>query len=256
MQIGAVDSRRAIAQHTALVRTVRACGAHVTSVPFVHGAFDSVFAKDNALYARRAGHTAALLAEPRHEVRQIEQLARARDLAHSGIAVRPAVAAFEGGDVVVPAHGRHVLLGHGFRSDAAAARALEDFLDTQVIALELIDPALYHLDTALGALADGTILYCEDAFAPAARAALAALAGRDLIPVSRGEAMRFALNFVEIGDTIVTGTDSAEVRAILEARGRRVLYTPLDEFHRAGGSAACLLGPVHDSAAVAAVRAA
>jgi N-dimethylarginine dimethylaminohydrolase len=58
--------------------------------------------------------------------------------------------------------------------------------------------------------------------------------------------VQFALNFVEIGDTIVTGTDAPEVTAALSARGKRVIVTPLDEFQRAGGSAACLLAPVHD----------
>ena len=31
----------------------------------------------------------------------------------------------------------------------------------------------------------------------------------------------------------MTGTDSEEVRHALEARGHRVIYTPLDEFQRA-----------------------
>lgn len=254
MQIGAVDVARAIAQHAALLRTVRAAGGHVDTVPFVHGAFDSVFAKDNGLYTNKRGHTHALLAMPRHSVRQIEQHARARDFRRAGIEVHPTAAEFEGGDVVVPSHGRYALLGHGFRSATTAVKALEEFLELPVAALELVDPALYHLDTALAALADGTIVYCEDAFSADGRRALAALPGSTLVPVSRDEAMRFALNFVEIGDTIVTGTDSAEVCARLEACGKRVLYTPLDQFQLAGGSAACLLGQIHDVRAVASAQ--
>ena len=41
---GSVNSSRAVAQHRALLSAVRALGATVDIVPFVHGAFDSVFA--------------------------------------------------------------------------------------------------------------------------------------------------------------------------------------------------------------------
>ncbi len=72
-----------------------------------------------------------------------------------------------------------------------------------------------------------------------------------MISISRDAAMQFALNVVEIGDAMLTGTDSVEVASILECLGKRVVHTPLDEVHRAGGSAACLLAPVHDHATVA-----
>src|SRR5688572_5310837 len=69
MVIGAVDPQRAIVQHAGLLRTVRALGAEVETVPFVHGAFDSVFAKDNALYTSTNGLTHALLSQPRYAER-------------------------------------------------------------------------------------------------------------------------------------------------------------------------------------------
>ena len=68
--------------------------------------------------------------------------------------------------------------------------------------------------------------------------------------------MKFALNFVEIDGAVVTGTQCETTNAILEASGKRVVYTPLDEFQRAGGSAACLLAPVYTvaTAATTAIR--
>ncbi|HLL25533.1 MAG TPA: arginine deiminase-related protein, partial [Kofleriaceae bacterium] len=237
------------AQYAALLRTVRSLGAQIELLPFVHGAFDSVFAKDNALYTRENNLVHALFARPRHAERQREQAARAAELEQRGVVVTTEAAAFEGGDVIV-VPGRCVLLGHGFRSRRDAAPILERCLDLPVIALELVDPALYHLDTALAVLADGTALVCDEAFAPAARATLRSLGLGDVISVPRDEAMRFALNLVEIGDAIVTGTSSS-VNALLASRGKHVRYTPLDEFQRAGGSAACLLAHVHDHATVA-----
>ena len=250
MIVGSVHPERAVAQHAALVRAVRGLGIDLQLVPFVHGAFDSVFVKDNAIFTRDRGITHALLGRPRYAERQQEQAVRAADLVRAGIALHPALAELEGGDVIV-VPGKCALLGHGFRSARAAAPVLETFLGLPVVTVELVDPALYHLDTAIAALADGTLLVCDDALAPGAPRELRSLGLGEVIAVSRAEALRFALNLVELGDVVVTGTDSSEVRSILNALGKRVLYTPLDEFHRAGGSVACLLAPVHDHEAVA-----
>lgn len=253
MVIGSANLRRATGQHAGLLRTVRALGATVTVLPFVHAAFDSVFAKDNALFVRRGDRTSAILAAPRHDVRRAEQDERARALDCRGIAVQ-ATAAFEGGDICMLPGGRAALLGIGPRSRRAAIRPLQDFLAMPVVPLELVDPALYHLDTALTVLADGTALVCDDAFSFASLRALRSLPLR-LISVSRAAAMQLALNVVEIGDTIVTGTLDGEVSGALRRLGRRVVYTPLDEFQRAGGSAACLLAPIHGTSAIAATAA-
>lgn len=250
MVIGGVDPQRAIRQHAALIRTVRALGAEVDTVPFVHGAFDSVFAKDNAIYTTEPGSTRALLAMPRHAERQAEQPVRASDLARKGIHVECEQVSFEGGDVIV-VPGRCAFLGYGFRSELHAAHELEAHLQLPVVPLELVDPALYHLDTALAVLDDGTLLVCDDAFTAASRRELRALQLGDIHRVDREAALRFALNIVDIGDAVITGTDCASTRTTIEACGKRVVYTPLDEFHRAGGSAACLLAPVYADHTVA-----
>ena len=250
MVIGGVDPQRAVLQHAGLIRTVRALGADVETVPFVHGAFDSVFAKDNAIYTATAnGLTHALFSRPRHPERQVEQPVRASDLARAGIVVDTRGVDFEGGDVIV-LPGRCALLGYGFRSAREAARDLEKHLGLPVLPLELVDSALYHLDTALAVFADGTTFVCDDAFTAASRRALRALQLGDVHRVERDAALKFALNVVEIGDSVVTGTQSPANR-LFEACGKRVVYTPLDEFQRAGGSAACLLAPVYDAQTVA-----
>jgi N-dimethylarginine dimethylaminohydrolase len=239
--IGSSDPARAQAQHARLLRTVRDAGAAVVEVPFVHGAYDSVFAKDNAVYLERAGTLRATMAGPRYRERQAEQRARAAHLVRLGAHVSTRAAPFEGGDVLV--RGNRCFLGYGFRSSLDAIPYLTAELGMAILPLELVDPLLYHLDTALAVLHDGTMLVCEDGFTPDALAALRAIATR-WIAVPREDAITLSLNFVEIGDAIVTGTDSAFVRGHLERLGKRVIVTPLDEFQRAGGSAACLLAPI------------
>lgn len=237
MTPGSADPCRAAAQHAAFVRTLRLNAAHIQELSFVHGAYDSVFVKDCAITIDGR----ALLASARHPQRRSELPARREELERLGLDVEdPLPMALEGGDVVVTSD--LALLGYGLRSERGSTGPLARFLGVDVVPLELVDDRLYHLDTALSVLSDGTALYCPEAFSPRARRVLEALPF-ERIAVAPDEALRFATNVVELGDVIVTGTVAPKLAAELERRGRRVVYTPLDEFQRAGGSAACLVLP-------------
>lgn len=248
MRVGAACPDRASRQHAALVATLRACGARVDEVPFVHGAYDSVFAKDSAVVVERTDRGIdALLAQPRFAERRIEQEARQRALAERGVRIAGvARSALEGGDVVVLPGARAVFLGHGFRSEIAAAEDLADVLGAEVTCLRLVDPRLYHLDMALAVLDDGTALVCEEAIATDALTAIEAHpAVTDVVRVPLAEALAFGTNLVQVGASIVMAGDAPTTRRALVDRGYRVRRVALDEFHLAGGSAACLTARVH-----------
>ncbi len=72
MQIGAAIQVRAIEQHTAFVTTLRSLGARVLQLPFIHGAFDSVFIRDSALLRRDDRGLELLPAAPRFAQRATE----------------------------------------------------------------------------------------------------------------------------------------------------------------------------------------
>jgi N-dimethylarginine dimethylaminohydrolase len=252
MRVGAADPARACAQHGALARALRSCGARVLRLPFIHGAFDSVFMKDSAILIERDGRTCALPTTFLHGQRRVETGARTRQLARAGFSVaRPLPSALEGGDVQIIAHRGLALLGHGVRSDRGSSTGLAYFLGCEVIGLELRDPALFHLDTALTVLSDDTLVYCRDAFTPHAVRALEALRWKRMVDVPVAEARRFSLNVVEVRGAIVTGTESLAMDEVWRSLGRRVVVAPLDEFQLAGGSAACLVARVHPMRAVA-----
>lgn len=244
MQPGSTSLTRARAQHERLVQTLHDCGAQVRRHPFVRGCFDCVFAKDNAVLARGSRGLRALLCRPRHPQRAPEQSARARSLASHGYRVETAGHRLEGGDVVRA--GGALLLGHGFRSDPEAARELAAWSGLDVLALELIDPHLYHLDTALAALDDGTVLVCSEAFAPSSLRALRRFRhARRVVEIARDEALGFGLNLVPVGRRVILASGAPGVERALRARGLEPIALELDEFHRAGGSAACLVSEVH-----------
>ena len=246
MVVGSADPERATEQHLRFVRLLERLGAQVTTLPFVHGAFDSVFAKDNAVVVGDADGVRALLGRARRDERRAERHGRARALASLGVAIDPGGAEpLEGGDVQLLADGS-ALLGHGFRSSSSAAVPLSRFLGAPVVPLTLVDPRLYHLDMAVSVLRDGTALVCAEALAPASVDALARHPQvRDVVAVPLAEALAFGVNLVEVGDAVVTGADCPRIAEALRARGRTVHVTPLGEFQRAGGSAACLVAPVY-----------
>lgn len=253
MRIGAVDWHHASAQHQAYRRALLEAGAELISLPFVHGAYDSVFAKDNAVLHSQRGRMRALLASPVHGERQQEQQARARVLDTLGFEVfSPPSAHFEGGDLAMLPRASGALLGYGQRSSARAAMMLEVFLGAPVTPLELRDPHLYHLDTALHVLSDGTVLACEEAFTAEALRTLVRTEGvHQVLRVPHEEALVFGLNLVEVGNTVLVGARAPRVMSLLRALGRQPVEVRLDQFHLAGGSAACLVSQVHHAGRVA-----
>ena len=134
----------------------------------------------------------------------------------------PPPAPFEGGDITMLPGARGALLGYGQRSSASAARALERLLEAPVTPLELVDPHLYHLDTALTVLSDGTALVCAEAFTREALRTLALTEGiHRVLQVPRREALGFGLNLVEVGERVLVGAQAPHVEALLRTLGWR-----------------------------------
>ena len=55
-------------------------------------------------------------------------------------------------------------IGFGPRSDAVARDVVEDQFGMPAVALELVDPRFYHMDTALCPLTHGEVIYVPGAF--------------------------------------------------------------------------------------------
>ncbi len=247
MRIDGADPLRAVGQHCAFVQLLQKLGATVDRVPFVHGAFDSVFVKDNALLLRAGGRDHALLARLLHRERRAEPWERSSALMRRGFQMHGAPdKTFEGGDIVMLPGQKGAFLGTGFRSSREVAPEIERFLGQPVQVLELSDPHLFHLDMAMACLTDGTLIVCEEALSPGSLRRIAdVIPAASIVRVPATEARNFALNVVQVGRAIVGGAASPVRDAALLERGYRVHVSPLDEFHRAGGSAACLVARVH-----------
>jgi lysine-ketoglutarate reductase/saccharopine dehydrogenase-like protein (TIGR00300 family) len=111
----------------------------------------------------------------------------------------------------------------------------------EVLSLRLMDERFYHLDTCLCPLSDGTLLYYPPAFDfHSNRLIEARVSPEKRLAVGESDALAFACNAVNVGQSVILNQASAALRQQLEERGYTVVETPLTEFLKAGGAAKCL----------------
>ena len=150
---------------------------------------------------------------------------------------------FEGeGDALFSQDRSRLWSGFGPRTFESGHQALRDAWGVEVIALELIDPRFYHLDTCFAPLEGGYVMYFPTAFsAQGLREIEAYYPPEKRIVVEEADAVRFACNAVNVGRTIILNRIGDELCWKLEAHGFDVIQVELSEFMRAGGAAKCLV---------------
>ena len=136
------------------------------------------------------------------------------------------------------AYGGLILAGYGFRTDPAAHAEAQEVLGRPVVSLRLVDPAYYHLDTALAALDDRHITYYPAAFSPASQRILRQLFP-DAVIADRDDAEAFGLNLVSDGRHVILNTEATAMAGKVRAAGYLPVPVELSELKRGGGSVKC-----------------
>jgi N-dimethylarginine dimethylaminohydrolase len=145
----------------------------------------------------------------------------------------------EGDFAYLPAaYGGIVLAGYGFRTEPAAHAEAQEVLGRPVISLKLVDPAFYHLDTALAALDDRHVTYYPGAFSPASQRVLAQLFP-DAVLADRADAEAFGLNLVSDGRHVILNTEATAMGHKVRDAGYLPVHVDLSELKRGGGSVKC-----------------
>jgi N-dimethylarginine dimethylaminohydrolase len=229
-----VDTRRAIRQWQHLYGTLRALGHDITLIDPHPALPDMVFAANGGIVI---GDRALV---PRFRfVQRADESDRFRSaFAAAGIGeIRVARFLNEGeGDFRVV--GGRILAGTGLRSEPDAVAEVADYFGLPVVRLTLVDPRLYHLDTALAVLDDDTVVYWPDAFDATSRAALAQLYP-DAVLAGEADALSLALNVVSDGDTAIVAPGHDRLTGQIRERGFSVVTVATDELRKAGGGAKC-----------------
>ncbi|MCI2239347.1 hypothetical protein MO973_32965 [Paenibacillus sp. TRM 82003] len=233
-----VDAARALAQWHLLRTTFERLGHEVEVVPSAPGLPDMVYAANGALVTPQ-GSVGVRFAHPE---RAGEAEAYARWLEEHGLGpVHRPVHVNEGeGDLLVV--GEHLLAGHGFRTDLAAHREVEEVLGRPVTSLRLVDPRFYHLDTALTVLDDDPrhpdVAYFPGAFDEASQRTL-----RELFPhalrTDAATAEVLGMNAVSDGKHVVLSPRAQRYAEQLTERGYVPVPVDLSELLRGGGGAKC-----------------
>jgi len=136
------------------------------------------------------------------------------------------------------AYGGMILAGHGFRTEPAAHVEAQEVLGRPVLSLRLVDPAFYHLDTALAVLDDRHITYYPGAFSPASQRILGQLFP-DAVLADRADAEAFGLNLVSDGRHVVLNAEAPGMAEKVRAVGYVPVPVELTELKRGGGSVKC-----------------
>jgi lysine-ketoglutarate reductase/saccharopine dehydrogenase-like protein (TIGR00300 family) len=113
-----------------------------------------------------------------------------------------------------------------------------------------MDERFYHLDTCFCPLTGGYLLYYPPAFdSYSNRLIEMRVPAEKRIAIDEPDAVNFACNAVNVGQTVIMNQASDDLKAQLAAVGFEVVETPLTEFLKAGGAAKCLTlrvnEPVH-----------
>lgn len=134
--------------------------------------------------------------------------------------------------------GRTILAGTGFRTEPRAHEEAEEFFGLPVVTLTLVDPAYYHLDTALSVLSDTEIMYYPPAFSEGSRALLETLYP-DAVLAEAEDAEAFGLNALSDGRHVLLPSAATRLAGVLAARGFEPIGVDLSELLKAGGSVKC-----------------
>ncbi|WP_440224287.1 dimethylarginine dimethylaminohydrolase family protein [Dokdonella sp. MW10] len=233
------DPARALAQWQGL-RDVLERHASVETVAPVEGLPDMPFTANAGLVRGRTFVPSRFT----HAQRRGEEAPYTTWFREQGYAIAPLAAGvtFEGAGDALFDHALDVLwMGHGHRTQAAAAAALQGVVDAEVVPLRLVDERFYHLDTCFCPLPGGVLLWHPEAFdAESRRHVETRIPQRLRVAVDDRDAEAFACNAVSLGTAVVVHRASGKLKHALDGLGLTVVETPLDEFIKAGGSAKCL----------------
>ena len=227
------DNALAVRQWETLRRTFLDLGHTVELIDPLPGLPDMVFAANGATVVDGK----VLAVQFRDPERADEGPAYRSWFENKGFQVYDSKHTNEGeGDILLA--GDTLLAGTGFRTVHAAHAQTQEVFGRPVITLQLVDPAYYHLDTALCVLDDTNVAYLPGAFSPGSQAVLRQLFP-DAVIATPADAEVLGLNAVSDGRTVVLPVQATALTAALRERGYQTVGVDVSELRKAGGGPKC-----------------
>lgn len=227
------DTSLALRQWEVLYRTYLDLGFEVELIDPIAGLPDMVYAANGGFTLDGIAYGARF----QYDERGPEGPAYMDWFRANGFEVREPVSVNEGeGDFLLV--GDRILAGTGFRSDSGSHEEVARIFGREVVTLRLVDPAFYHLDTAVAVLDDANIAYLPKAFDDASRATLERLYP-DAVTVSDADAAVLGLNSFSDGKHVVIASRAEGFAASLRERGYEPIGVDLSELLLGGGGVKC-----------------
>ena len=245
--VGRVDRDRAGAQWSTLRDQYRQLRFEVHRLEGQPDLPDMVFCANQTLPVRRPNGDREVVMSRMHSRERRDEVAHFTPFFEAQ-GYRPihlpdrVTGSFEGMGDALWHPGRYLLWGgYGFRTDLAVYSHLGGLLEVPILALELVDPDFYHLDTALCLLDEETALWYPKAFSPTSRILVRAVFDR-LIHAPEREARRYLACNAHSPDgqhVLIHEACDTSCERLADAG-----YTPvpldLSEYLKAGGSVYCM----------------
>jgi N-dimethylarginine dimethylaminohydrolase len=148
---------------------------------------------------------------------------------------------FEGeGDALFQSSDKLLWMGYGFRTDPRSHNLIKN-LFPKCIALQLVDPRFYHLDTCFCLLQEGQVMYFPNAFSKDSLQSIEEhFSPQDRIEIDEEDAINFVCNAITIGNNLILNHASSALIQRLQSFGYRSILNPVGEFLKAGGGTKCL----------------
>jgi N-dimethylarginine dimethylaminohydrolase len=245
--IGTVDRAKAMQEWKQVRDAFVRCGISIHEIQGQVGLPDMVFCANQSLpYVDSKGVKHVLMSimhasQRKDEVAFIEQWYRQNGyVIHHLDDVR--IRDFEGmGDAIWHTGKRLIWGGYGFRSSLDAYEVVRETFGVPVIALELLHPSFYHLDTCFCMLNEDTALIYPAAFTPDGLDLIRAMIP-NIIEANQYEAEElFACNATcPDGKNVIIQYGCTDVNEQLSAAGFTVHEVSTDEYRKSGGSVFCM----------------
>lgn len=221
----------------------------VSVIAGAEGCEDMVFCANQTFpWITEDGKKIVVMSRMRHESRQREvpyfEQFFSEQLGYQPVHFKDAEM-FEGMGDVIPHTGKRLVYGgYGHRTSAAAYEELAQMLNVPVVALELVNPKFYHLDTCFVPLSSKSVMLCKEAFTEAGLKMIQQLFETvHFIPEEEAEKY-FSLNvhaFIANGvKTAILQSGSTVTKNVLQQEGYHVIETETSEFMKSGGSVFCM----------------
>lgn len=236
MQPGTIDSKKAMEEWNHLVKAYEAQDIQVKIIDQQKGVPDMVFATDQGIVRDRTVLLSRFWCDERKgETKYYRQWFQERGYT---IKELPENIYFEGNGDSYFWHDK-LLIGIGYRADERTCEAISKAFDIEVIPLQIVNPAFYHLDVGLLPLNADTAFYFPNAFSEESREVLKKIVP-NLIELTEDEANNFAANSVITDHHVVHQAGNPTFKKNLEDLGYTSVEVNISEFMKSGGGPHCL----------------